>query len=124
MRFGSDLAVRFVLVRFAPAEASAFGRRVRFVGFNSAVDAEGAIAGSGTGAGRGLAQTGELSAGSNSSWRKIAAGRRAGEDSDIAPASGIASMSTAGSSTGAGSGSGGRRPRRRNRLNASGMGRG
>jgi hypothetical protein len=106
------LAIRFVLVRLTLAEASAFGRRVRLVGLATSVDAGSAtavsltigpaeLAESGAGARRGLAQTGELSAGSNSSWWKIAAGRRTDEDPDVAPSSGISSMSTTGSSASA-----------------------
>jgi hypothetical protein len=117
----------------------AFGRRVRFVGVGSGVDAAlatlalpvaldsptagrstvwpDATAASGPGAGRDLAQAGAASTGSNSSWRKIAAGRRTGSGPD-GPSSSATAAVSAGPSAGDGSRPGRRCARLSSRLNA------
>src|ERR1700675_3061473 len=101
----SGLGTRLDLVRPVPVEPLAFGFRVRFAGFGSSVGAAFAtalsstvgpdeLAGSGSGAGRGLSHTGVNSVGSYSSSRKIAAGKRTGGGPNVAPSSAIASPST------------------------------
>jgi len=111
--FGSEpeavLATSTLSVGFAPAAAGG--------STSGPVEAVASGADAGANAGRGRAQTGAISAGSNNSWRKIAAGRRTGGGPNGTSSAAIGPAASVGSSAVARSPPGRRRVRSSNRLN-------